>query len=227
MVENRHRNIELIYNQITNILVHHESLLFQRLNYFLVAIAFITAAFSTLLVNYLNHIGNPALFIISLIVAFAGFFVSWSFIIINYHNSLIIREINLYVERVEKEIQDGTFLSESLPHSFLINSILRNREPNPGCLGSLTIPFRGLTPIWDLIIWDLIARIFKKNRKSRNIDMPAPTTWLIPFGFAVIWIAVIGLFIPTESLIIFFVSIIRFNFKLVPFNEKAPKSKLT
>jgi hypothetical protein len=195
MVENRRDNLILIYNEINATLRHQESLLFQRLNYFLIAVAFITAAFSTLITNYLNHIGNVALFIITLLISVTGFMVSWSFIVINYHNSQIIRYINLYIERVEQELEDGIYRPDRLPHTYLINTILRERIFNPGLNGLFTIPFRGLHPLGYIMRIEPIARFFNKGSKRADIDMPAPTTWLVPTIFAIIWLIAIIVFI--------------------------------
>jgi hypothetical protein len=177
------------------------NLLFQRLNYYLIATAFLIGGFITLIANSISKTGSldigPLDWYIYIIAA-VGFIISLVFGVINYLNSLVIARIGIYIREIEKgkglEDDNKPFnkmkvIGEKTAFSvlYILNVYLQ----------TLAYPF-GVKTFGYFETKD----IFKKNDDS-FIQM-APHTWLIPMFFLGIW-SIILIYIsfdpPTRSLV--------------------------
>jgi hypothetical protein len=175
-----------------DVLKHHETLLFQRLNYFLVGNAFLTAAFAALIVGYFNVQRTWVLMSIGCLVAVMGMGISLFFQVTNFHNSSHIRVLYLIVERIEKKLKIPKFTEFrdeedpiDFPVSKLTQVILRDRKYHPGKKRN----YFGY-------LWDSLKEALPScPRNPDECDYPAPSTWLTPFFFFLFWLIAFGILI--------------------------------
>jgi hypothetical protein len=92
---------EELYRKSVEDVRHHESLLFDRLNYFLVGSAFLVTAYVTLAVKFNQSPKSGPIFLLAYLIIAAGFYLSASFEIINYLNTRLIGEMQLCIKKLE------------------------------------------------------------------------------------------------------------------------------
>ena len=98
-------NLKIIaYQECGGFVRQHESMLFQRLNYFLVAIAFLVAGFVELAASSTQHHANSLLAGLAILVGAAGFLISWLFTAINYLNGRTLTRAYVLAEHLEKQL---------------------------------------------------------------------------------------------------------------------------
>jgi len=173
-------DIKSDYHEVTGLIKHQETLLFQRLNYFLVSNAFLTAAFSAIVVGYFKEPKEPALLAFGFLISIVGAVIAWTFIVINYHNSLNIKMLYLMVEKIQLTMGKPDQYKEKPVYVKIVNDLLRERVNHPGIKGFFTYPIFGLK-----------EGLPHPKPKDNDCDMPAPTTWMIPFGFFFFWVIIV------------------------------------
>ena len=154
----------------------HESLLFQRLNYFLISIAFLIAAFVQLALNTSNH-SYP----IALLVGIAGVLLSWIYTAINFSNAKILKIVYENANSLEKKYFKGEKLKASeLPMNFVFSSIFESSK---------------FKVDWKTYIYDCIRGSAQTSFNTGQKDyIPSPHTWMIPYFFIVFWLAALVLY---------------------------------
>jgi hypothetical protein len=75
---------QILYQEASNLARHYQTLLFQRLNYFLISSAFLVASFVQLALN-------PRYFSLALVISAGGIALSWAYTSINFYNAKIIQ----------------------------------------------------------------------------------------------------------------------------------------
>ncbi|MGA9049281.1 MAG: hypothetical protein WB588_09840 [Dehalococcoidia bacterium] len=150
-----HRGIDFIHRE--------EKLVFQRFNFFLIAMALLIGAF-VLIATYFNY---PIMLPLSLIIFFTGYLLSYIFALANYSSAKVTHRlaVNLSIVGPDKHWDDlyGFTLEQDTEIKKLRWSYI---------CSFLCDSARALLP-------------FDKN--SRGLR---PFTWLIPSGFVLAWIAV-------------------------------------
>lgn len=153
--------------------------LFQRLNFFLIATAFLITAF----VASLSY--GP----ISLALCGTGLALSLVFTILTYHNTKIIAGISEYIRELESKNPEDDVPETELPSLKtveIVNKLMVGQGP--------------WTLIWELLCEIrayLLVYVFRKsengytedvNRVKRSI---APHTYAIPLFFFLVWLALL------------------------------------
>ena len=150
---------ELFYNTAIKLQEREISLLFQRVNFFLISTAFLIGALAAFIVSKRATVDT---FLFSILICATGFILSFIFTIANYTNARIIDELHLYLRRIE----DNDVVAP--PYEYL-DTVLNT--------------FSDFDKLSDDFKKKYVAKL-----KLVNYTKTAPHTWLIPFGFIFIWI---------------------------------------
>ena len=177
-----------------------ESLLFQRFNYFLVVNAFLTTAFATLAVISF-HNSQVYLWLLTLLVAAAGLITSYLFSAINLSNAQNLRMLYEYAMKLEQ----GKTESLLPPYTNIGEKILSPNAKGDVRSNSIMLP--------SILALAMIFRYFhiqfadnQANSKTTDVltRTPAPTTWIIPWGFSTFfWLPIFLLCIFQISIVVF------------------------
>lgn len=162
---------EVAYNKAVEILNRDTALLFQRLNFFLIATAFLIAAFATVLT-----VGTGSILLnIDYILSAAGFVYSLLLAATNYLNTRIIWQIGEYIRNLEDK-DFGDVVEQGQEPYKRIDQIVKgsmNRRTTfsliPSMVGS---------------VFTVIGNPSKTARES-----VADHTYIVPLLFVVVWLA--------------------------------------
>jgi hypothetical protein len=172
---------QIIYQESGNFVRQHESMLFQRLNYYLVAIAFLAAGFVELAATSTQPAANTLLTWLAVLVGVTGFFISWFFTAINYLNGQTLTMAYKYAELLEKKlIRENPSLSETE---------LLYRHINYEIFESGKYKVNHKTFIYDSIIASIRFRYNYHGGEPR-----APHTWTIPCFFIAFWLIALSIY---------------------------------
>jgi len=163
---------ETAYNKAIETCNRDIKLLFQRVNFFLIATAFMIAAFTTLLtvgidsrVVYLDYV-----------LSLAGLGFSMLFATTNYLNTIVIRQIGQYILELESHDFNTPLIKGLEPHQKIDQIVQKSMD-------------RG--KIWSLIfemfvkgIWTLIMN----PRESARTNIVS-YSYIVPLFFAIVWLA--------------------------------------
>ncbi|MBA2084202.1 hypothetical protein DMTZ50_0003 [Dehalococcoides mccartyi] len=148
-------------------------LLFQRLNYFLIASSFLVTAFATLLVAAKGCMAGDQLVLAFLINA-VGFYLSLFFAIINYLNTRIIWQKGKYLRDIENTSEVISRISPNSTSEEIVLQKVWGEELNHS---QFTLILNMVKEIRDFF--------FGPSKASKS--GLAPHTYLIPLGFGVFW----------------------------------------
>lgn len=139
-------------------------LLFQRLYYFLVAIAFLVTAFAAIVSSdkFSLNGDNLYLLLIAFVICATGYLLSFFFAVVNHLSSVSIPKLglNLYIESPH-DFWDWTDMPWSQEHG-----VLEGRSLFRDIIQATTTPL-------------------DTNREKRRF---APHTYLVPTGFMILWV---------------------------------------
>jgi hypothetical protein len=174
----------IFYQEFCSKTRQHESLLFQRFNYFLITIAFLVTAFIQLVINTSNRT-----FPLALLVGTTGILLSWIFTAINFHNSKIIKMLYIHA----KIMEDAFFSDKQLNISDLPDNYLLSQIFDSGYFkADLLFIFYGCIKETQNFSFNL--KLDDKN-KPESGNVPGPHTWMIPYLFIIFWLIAIILYI--------------------------------
>jgi hypothetical protein len=178
-------NRQVFYQEACNRVRQHETLLMQRLNYFLIAIAFLVAAFVQLTLGSSN--GRVLL---AFLVGTAGILLSWAYTTINYYNAKNLKRVYVHAMDLEYKVYVNQHLNVSdLPQNYFYTQFFESGNFKAGlklifvdCLvGSVGISFNNK----------------KSNDPNESATLPGPHTWIIPYCFIIFWLLALLIFICT------------------------------
>jgi len=152
------------------------ALLFQRVNYFLVATAFLIGGFIAINVGSNFKINpNSDSFYLALTITIVGILISYGFSVVNFLNAKIVFLIGEYVQQIEEG-------ETCVPPFRQINIIAA--ENKFSFLLLIYVYIHTLAYIGRVSIDKLRG---KKTSEHREYIELAPHTWLLPMFFAVVW----------------------------------------
>lgn len=165
-------NYEIAYNKAIEMIDRDIKLLFQRLNFFLIAMGFLLAAFATIFVVD----ESPELITVKYIIVVVGFLLSLLFATINYLNTWIIWRIGQYIRELENQDFKELVEEGNQPYQRVNQIVLDSMNRNH--IFALT---------WEMIrsVWDVIFNPRKKAREG-----VADHTYIVPLLFAFIWVII-------------------------------------
>lgn len=156
---------------VASLYQHDSTLLFQRLNFFLISTSFLISAFVLIVIN--PGFGTvPRLLELSYIVVLVGFVLSSLFSIINYMNSRIL---GLYKDLALSQTKYSN-------HYAAIQSV-----------------FDKLGGFWGLIL-GIIKDMINIFIHPINMRTPGFHTWLIPILFSIFWLIMALEFLPDHPI---------------------------
>jgi hypothetical protein len=166
------------YDKATGILDRDVKLLFQRLNFFLVAMAFLVAGFAAVFGAGQN---SRALLNIDYVISGAGFFASIFFASINYLNTRIIRQTGRYIRELEGmkfgELVDDTHMPYARVEQIVQEEMNR----------------RTTLILLPLMLRQLFNVLFRPRHAAKeNI---ADHVYIVPLGFSLFWLCLIAFLI--------------------------------
>lgn len=165
---------------------HESSLLFQRLNFFLVGTAFLITAFATLTFVYGGDYGQSCKpLILAYMINAVGLFLSAFFMLINYLNTRILWHLRKYTVDLESNYSKSRRAPET-PLSKakeIIEEIIPREMPNP-CVFAKSM-------------WQDLCSVFDDLAKSAKKTI-APHTWIVPLGFTTFWLVTFFLVLPID-----------------------------
>lgn len=167
---------QIFYQESCNERRQYESMLFQRLNYFIVAIAFLVAAFVQLALSRLIWL--------ALFVGGFGAALSWLYTAINYHNARIMSKLVDDTANLEEKFfndKNDLYIYE-LPYSRMKITLSENKFKFDWC-----------TVLWDTIKDIKISGFNKQNTEGEVVL--SPHTWMIPYSFVIFWLIALILYI--------------------------------
>lgn len=169
---------QTLYQESWNFIRQQESLLFQRVNYFLVAIAFLVAGIVDLAVNSIQHRANPLLIGLVVLVGSTGLLISWIFTAMDYFDAQILTASYRLIQVREKELMDETAKASEigLPYAQILQTMKKGSgefNPKTFLFDSIVAPFKF---------------IFGKKEPL------APHTWFLPFFFILFWLAALSIY---------------------------------
>jgi len=165
-------NYETAYNKAVEVRHRDIGLLFQRLNFFLIATAFLIAAFATVLT-----VGTDSKLIrVDYALTLVGFVFSLVYATTNYLNTRIIRKINDYIRELEG--RDFSAIVEQGQGPYQRIDEIAQQEMK-----------RGKRLLLDMLI-SALTLVYNPRGTAR--ESVADHTYLIPLLFAGVWL---GLFI--------------------------------
>jgi hypothetical protein len=210
-----------VYRTAVESMRHLESLLFDRLNYFLAGSAFLVTAYAALAVS-IKHWSpfNPILLLTYLVNA-TGFYLSIFFAVINYLNSRIIGTIQQAIIDIESgKINETQYTKTNIQLAYgnyfryqsSIGKTVYKDDFNNKTINVLLGPLKGLQTYFSKPM-----RIDNMNVKYHK-DIEAPHTYILPLGLSFFWFvaflvvlphhfwwAVLGLLIYCAPLLVSFV----------------------
>lgn len=161
---------EMAYMKATETLNRDINLLFQRLNFFLVATAFLLTAFATIVA-----VGaNSSLLNINYIIGVAGFVYSFLIAITNHLNTRIIYSIGEYIQDLETKVFAEEAEMALLP-SRKISQIAKNSINKPS---GLCLAFSMVGSCFNLVF----------NLRKIREESVANHTYVVPFFFSIVWL---------------------------------------
>ena len=162
-------NYEIAYNKAIELLDRDIKLLFQRLNFFLIATAFLLAAFGAVVGD------DTILRWIGLIIAVTGILFSLLFASINYLNTRIIWKIGRYVRYLEG--RDFTA------------PVTKGQEPYNKIYKLVKTEMRSRKNLWLLVpqMFKSMITLWKKPKVAGERSV-ADHTYIVPFFFMFVWI---------------------------------------
>jgi len=168
----------IFYQEACNMARHQESLLFQRLNYFLISIAFLVASFVELALNS-SFRSVP----LTLLVGTTGVLLSWVYTALNFHNAKILQMVYEHATDLEKWfLDDEDFDRRYLPEHFLLTQVLNSPEFKTDRKFFL----------WGCIEGSVAHSFCPPGKDGKNEhSLPAPHTWMIPYFFIIFWLLLI------------------------------------
>ena len=172
---------ELAYKTVVEAKNREASLLFQRVNFFLIGTAFLITGFATLTSNW-NCESSCRILTLAYIINVAGLYLSIFFIIINFLNTRILRGIGDYLVDLE-------------------NSFDENKEvPMTPSIRIKEIVELSVSEIYGICkfrkaFWDELCAIVRSPTDVSRKTL-APHTWIVPLGLAVFWTVVFFLVLP-------------------------------
>ena len=195
-------NRQVFYQEACNRVRQHETLLMQRLNYFLIAIAFLAAAFVQLTLGSSN--GRVYL---ALLVGTAGILLSWAYTAINYYNAKILKMAYIHSMDLEyKVLVNQHFNVSDLPQNYLNTQLFESGNFKAG----LKLIFK------DCLVGSVGVSFNSKKLIDPNESetLPGPHTWIIPYCFIIFWLLALMIFIcaltPKWGLIIVGLALLYF-----------------
>ena len=188
------------YSESAQVLRHQESLLFQRLNYFLVANAFLITAFATIFVNIFN---NPPLWGFGLIISLSGILISFTFSAVNLYNAKIIELLYTSISKIENELTnidiapapapapaiDTAPAPAVLPYGFLKSQLIEQRKEEFKYTWKIVFaePF--------LATYQVVTAFCHANNSKIKRIIPALHTWAVPLFFFVFWVIALVIYL--------------------------------
>jgi hypothetical protein len=172
---------QIAYQESGNFIRQYESMLFQRLNYYLVAIAFLVAGFVELVASSTQYSANPLLTRLAVLVGTTGFLISWFFTAINYFNGKTLNEAYEFAEKAEDDFLNNLFDLSQTKHVY--------RYINKDILASGKFKF-GLK----MLLYDSIIGSFQPEYNTKEGEPRAPHTWIIPFCFIWFWLIALSIY---------------------------------
>ncbi len=164
-----------LYQEACNAMRQQETMLFQRLNYFLVAIAFLLTAFVQLVTR--------ELIALALLVGTAGVLLSWLYTAINYHAAGILKLVRDRALVSEKRLlYTGDLDSSALVHNDLESEIFESGEHEFNICTILVKCIRA-------------SAKFSFNKKDDKEKIVTPHTLLIPYYFIAFWLTALTVYI--------------------------------
>jgi hypothetical protein len=171
---------KVVYKTAVDSAQHLESLLFDRLNYFLAGSAFLVTAYAALAVS-VKHLSNySSILRLTYLVNGTGFYLSIFFAIINYLNTRVIGAIfscikNLELDNIKDEnLKAGNYFNYQ---DAMVETVIADDFSHNTFL-LIIGPLRGL--------WRFLKQPFQHESK----DTEAPHTYMIPLALAAFWLVV-------------------------------------
>lgn len=187
------------YKKAVDNLHHQETLLFERLNYFLAGSAFLITAYAALAVT-VKYQSYNAILLLTYLVNVAGLYLSIFFASVNYLNTRILGEIYWLIINLESpqdgsspkdldKLKKGQFYNYQLERVRDIERKLFHKG-SPDFLWQLFCrPFIGLGTFLKSAITQTDKDPATKNRiEIKNAE--APYTFLLPLGLVGFWVTV-------------------------------------
>jgi hypothetical protein len=213
-ITNNDEKLDVLRDYIEKYREHDTTLLFQRVNYFLIATSFLLTAFIAT-INSKNFTFDPnyKFWWIALVIAFVGFCISYGFLVANFINARIIYEINICLRDLEKMsslVKDKASFNQYLytlipKHKFGIISVIKPY------LHTITyFPYASLEEKFDNVSPNIIHK-----------DI-APHTWLIPAFMSLVWLVIILITFlpwPYNSFAIMFVFFVSLCIRILIINS--------
>jgi hypothetical protein len=169
------QNIEE-YERFYDTLNTEIGLLFQRLNYFLVASAFLVTAFATVLTT--NNCLTSHQFNLAFLINLTGFYLSVFFAATNYLNIIIIQKKSSFIKKLK--VNPKLYMNSSSIHA--TEDIIKN-----------TIWKKKFKNSQQRLVCNMLVDTFKffiiQNHASGNEF--APHTYLVPLGFSLFWLIIL------------------------------------
>jgi hypothetical protein len=169
---------QTLYQESWNFIRQQESLLVQRVNYFLVAAAFLVAGFVELAANSIQNPVNPLMTSLAVLVGSMGLLISWVFTAMDYYDAQILTVSYGCMEERERKLLDTTIdaTTTGLPYE-QIKKILKNDKGN--------FDFK-------IFVYDSIVAPFKFILGKK--EPLAPHTWFVPFFFVLFWLTALSIY---------------------------------
>jgi hypothetical protein len=208
------------YSESAQVLRHQESLLFQRLNYFLVANAFLITAFATIFVNIFN---NPPLWGFGLIISLSGILISFTFSAVNLYNAKIIELLYTSISKIENELTNIDIAPAPAPAPAI------DTAPAPAPAPAIdtapapaidTAPAPAVLPYgflksqlieqrkeefkytWKIVFaepflatYQVVTAFCHANNSKIKRIIPALHTWAVPLFFFVFWVIALVIYL--------------------------------
>jgi hypothetical protein len=156
------------------------TLLFQRLNYFLIGSAFLITAYATLITRLTPD--YTVVTVLTYVIEGVGIYLSLFFAIINYLNNVVIEKIDDYIRCLENTTSSN-FVK---PFTYLKNDIVASVQ-------KYSFNNNPLNLLGKVILEVIINLINPFNSSNHRF---APNTFIIPLGFFLFWILVTVLIKP-------------------------------
>lgn len=164
-------NNQAAYEKAIDILDRDTKLLFQRLNYFLVATAFLLAAFGAIFTAENSELS------IGIALTVAGFGFSILFSCINFLNTKIIWKISVFI----RELENTDFQEEAAKKNRPYNKIYR--------IVKAEMNLKTILLLIPNLLLSVLRLIFRT--KKAGSENTADHVYIVPLFFAVIWLVLL------------------------------------
>jgi hypothetical protein len=143
------------------------SLLFQRFNYFLIGASFLLISFATVASSIRFYPNSTNTYFIGLagVICVAGCWLSFFFAAMNHLSSIIMEKL-------------GKMINDPINDSSFISYISKWAKKPWRKIGKL---------LWPWGIFSDIGEVLRYPFGKKGIGKTAPHTYLVPFGFAILW----------------------------------------